>query len=376
MLKREVLLTEADAIIRKGGVFSKEDTAKVDSLLRLADAIPDDTRDVRAVREQRSEPSSSEYASKFVEYIRSGEKHVVEDLRKIHQRYTPQVTSTVQGGGALVPAAFASTLNESMIATDPIFEAATLVPTDTGTAFSHPTLDDRQEAAIVAENGPHGDGVTVLNAISWDAAPKWSTGLVLAPVELIQDSAFEFESVLARIYGKRYARGIGKYFIQNIIANASSPLTSASATSISGDEVLGLMGSVNSDYAARGSWLMNFSTLIAILKLKGSTGGSYLFEAQVAPDGKPLLLGRPVLLSPSMPDVASEAVALAFGDVSAFLHRSVRNSLRVHVAKEQYIESGQIGYVGTYRCDGQLVLSNDGSPVDTNSPIKTLTQKA
>jgi hypothetical protein len=82
---------------------------------------------------------------------------------------------------------------------------------DTGFAFNYPLIDDTgAAAAVVAEATASNAGPDVnFAAIAFDATPTWRSGLVTASVELAQDSAFNFENLLASIGGVRIARGAG-----------------------------------------------------------------------------------------------------------------------------------------------------------------------
>jgi HK97 family phage major capsid protein len=108
--------------------------------------------------------------------------------------------------------------------------------------------------------------------------------------------------------------------------------------------------------------MMSFSSYIAFLKQKGSTGGSYLLEPELDVQGYPTLFGRRVYLSPSFPAIAALAKSIAFGDMSRFIRRQVRNSLSVKVYIERYAEVAQIAYESFLRTDGKLAKA-------TNSPL-------
>ena len=66
------------------------------------------------------------------------------------------------------------------------------------------------------------------------------------------------------------------------------------------------------------------------------------------------LFDAPIYLSPSMPAMTTGLKPVAFGDLSRFLRREVRNSLMTKVYVERYAEFGQVGYEGFWRVDGLL----------------------
>jgi HK97 family phage major capsid protein len=122
------------------------------------------------------------------------------------------------------------------------------------------------------------------------------------------------------------------------------------------------MGSVDEPYATNGAWMMNFATYIAIRKLKASTGGSYIFPPEPRVDGRPALLERPVILSPSMPNMGASAKPVCYGDFSRFI-RFQQGDIAIRVWKERYAEYDQVAYSGVLRTDGHLLRSDTINPV-------------
>ena len=79
-----------------------------------------------------------------------------------------------------------------------------------------------------------------------------------------------------------------------------------------------------------------------------------------------LLLGRPVKTSAYMPVIAAGAKTIAFGDFSYYwiADRQGRSFKRLN---ELYAANGQVGFLGSQRVDGKLVLSE---------AVKVLAQKS
>src|SRR5213078_730937 len=70
---------------------------------------------------------------------------------------------------------------------------------------------------------------------------------------------------LVQAFAQRFSRGMGAAFITTLLAGVDS-FMGASSTTLSADDLFGLVGSLNSAYAKRGSWLMSWKTLVAIFK--------------------------------------------------------------------------------------------------------------
>src|SRR5262249_53518994 len=154
---------------------------------------------------------------------------------------------------------------------DGIFDAATVVLTTNNGVFPLPLDDDSaNNAAIVSESSPSSTLDTVYDQLLFGRCPMWRSGQVRAPRELAEDSGFDLRTLLAESFGRRFARGIGAAHTTALLGAATLGKTAASATAITGDEIVDLIASVDPAYGANGAFLMNFTTFTALRKLKGS----------------------------------------------------------------------------------------------------------
>jgi len=285
----------------------------------------------------------------FLEFLRSGKDFVPEEFRS-------QAVGSGAAGGFITPQSFADRFTQSLKQYDQLFDVATLLETDTGTGCNFPMDDDTSAVAtIVLENAPSLITSPVMfDSVTFGRCPMWRSGLVNASTELVSDSAFDLAGLLAKSFARRFARGVGAAFVTQLLADADVAVTSASPTVVTPDELLSLMGALDASYAMRGVFLMSFASYIAFLKQKGSTGGSYLLEPELDAEGYPTLFGRRCYLSPSMPAIAALGKVAAFGDVTRFIRRQVRNTLSVKVYIERFAELGQVAFESFLRTDGKL----------------------
>ena len=391
--RKAELLARAQTLIDSPS-YSREDSARVDGLLRMADLCTDpDTRSeieagqksarrrsIMAERERalgrapsevvpfeadRFPAAPSEIDRNFTAYLRSGDREWIPKLR------AAQGEGTTTGGGALAPPSFAERLFVLMAAIDGLWAEATLLETPRGTAMGYPILDDTENSStIVAENG-----TTTLDTpdltfgtIAFGVCPSWRTTLVSCSQELAQDSFFDIEGLLAKAFSIRLQRGIGAHFVSTLLSQAPVGATSVAAASIAPGDLFAVAESVNPAYYPKASWCMSQATLLGILGLKTTTG-AFVFPATVDALNRPTLMSFPVLLSPTMPAVAAGATAVSFGDHSAFVKRIVRSSLEVITLTQRFAALGQIAYFARWRVDGNLMLNAGGV-----SPVQVLQQ--
>ena len=385
-MDRFELLAQAETILAKAN-YTKEDSAKVASLIALADAQTDRSDLRRAIVKQRAGELGRTPLSvaagldpKFTAYLREGPQALsLEERRRIGPERIPPVRGAVQtvgtgsAGGVLVPASFADRLFTFMKLTDEIFQVAQLWESETGAAFNYPLVDDTgSEAAVIVEAAPSNSGPDVsFAAISFDKTRMFRTGIVLASVELAQDSYFNLDNLLSAIGGVRLARGAGAAAVTALLSAALVGVTAAATGAIAPDEIYGLIDSLDEAYAGAGqaSFLMKRSTLTALQKLKTTTN-AYIFPPDRDASGRQQLCGFPVYFSPSGNAMTAGLKPITFGRHDLCVRRDVKNSLTVRVFVERFAAAGQIGYETYLRTDFGVPVSG------TNCPIRSLQMHA
>jgi len=189
--------------------------------------------------------------------------------------------------------------------------------------------------------------------------------LIKVSEELINDNVFDLEGYISKEFARRIGakeeeaffsgNGTGKpNGILNTTCGAQVGVTAAGATALTADEVMDLFYSLNASYRKKASWLLNDSTIKAIRKLKDGNG-NYLWQPSLTTGTPDTLLGRPVNTSSFMPAIAAGAKTIAFGDYSYYwiADRQGRSFKRLG---ELYAVTGQVGFLGTQKVDGRLIL--------------------
>jgi len=152
------LLAEADSILRQPNL-SREDTARVTSLLELADAVTDKTELRKAVMRDREHelgrtaetPETTAEDQEFRHYLFATEQSTARQLAQLRALSV----GTDSGGGFLVPQAFAQRFEVALRKGDGILDACTTFEMARGNAFNYPALEDTSVnniGTVVAEN--------------------------------------------------------------------------------------------------------------------------------------------------------------------------------------------------------------------------------
>lgn len=265
-------------------------------------------------------------------------------------------------------------LETALLAFGGMRQVASVIRTATGAALPIPTSNDTGNVgARLAENTQVAQVEMTFSQITLDSY-KYSSKLVLAAVEFLQDTSINAEAWLGERLGERIARivntelttGTGSSQPNGIVTAATSGLTAASATAVTADELLDLIHSVDPAYRVGPgvSFMFNDSTLKFLRKLKDGEG-RYIWQPGLngAPDS---LFGYRYVVNQAMASIATTNKAVLFGDCSKYL---IRDVLDVQVIRlvERYADFHQVGFLAFSRHDGDLV--NAGT-----NPVKVITQ--
>ena len=276
-------------------------------------------------------------------------------------------------GGYLVPDEYERTLVEALEEENVFRQMANVIRTSSGDR-KIPVVATKGTASWIDEEGAYTESDDSFGQISIGAY-KVGT-MIKVSEELLNDSVFDLESYIAKEFARRigakeeeaFFTGDGSGKPLGVLAaagGAETGVTAASSTAVTADELMDLFYSLKSTYRKKAVWVLNDSTIKAVRKLKDSTG-QYLWQPSLVAGTPDTLLGRPVKTSAYMPVIAAGAKTIAFGDFSYYwiADRQGRSFKRLN---ELYAANGQVGFLGSQRVDGKLVLSE---------AVKVLAQKA
>ena len=265
-------------------------------------------------------------------------------------------------GGYLVPDEFETTLVEGLEEENIFRKLAHVINTSSGDR-KIPVVASKGSASWVDEEGTITESDDAFNQVSIGAY-KLGT-LIKVSNELLNDSVFNLEQYIAKEFARRIGakeedaffngNGTGKPVgIFNATGGAEVGVTTASATTITADEIIDLFYSLKAPYRKNAVWILNDATVKVIRKLKDKND-NYLWQPSLTAGTPDTLLGRPVFTSSYVPTIAAGAKTIAFGDFSYYwiADRQGRNFKKL---SELYAATDQTGFVATQRVDGKLVL--------------------
>lgn len=132
---------------------------------------------------------------------------------------------------------------------------------------------------------------------------------------------------------------------------ASRDVETATALTITGDDIINVYMSLRPAYRRNAVWVMNTSTLKSVMQLKDANG-QYLWHESLRVGEPSTLLGLPVLESEYAPEAkAAGDYALLLGDLSHYKW-AYWKGLDLTVANEKFAGTNQIGFYGHALADG------------------------
>lgn len=265
-------------------------------------------------------------------------------------------------GGYLVPDEFERTLVEALEEENVFRTLAHVIRTSSGDR-KIPVVASKGSASWVDEEGAYQESDDAFGQVSIGAY-KLGT-MIKVSEELLADSVFDLEAYISKEFARRigsreeesFFNGDGKGKPLGILAAAGGAevgVTAASATAITADEVIDLFYSLKAPYRKNAVWLLNDATVKQIRKLKDSTG-QYLWQPSLVAGTPDTILGRPVKTSAFMPTAAAGAKTIAFGDFKYYWIAD-RQGRTFKKLSELFAATGQVGFMGTQRVDGKLIL--------------------
>ena len=261
-------------------------------------------------------------------------------------------------GGYLAPDEFERTLIKALEDENIIRSIAHVITSSSGDK-KIPVVASNGAASWVDEGAAIPESDDTFGQVNL-GAHKLATLLKISE-ELLNDSAFNMEQYTAKEFGRRIGRAEEEAFISGsgtgrptgFLSTAQVGVTTAGAAILL-DEVIDLYHSLREPYRRNAVFVLNDLTIKAIRKLKDNTG-QYLWQPSVIVGAPDTILGRPIKTSSYMPTIDPTHKVIAFGDFSYYwiADRQGRTFRRLN---ELYAANGQVGFLGSQRVDGKLLL--------------------
>jgi HK97 family phage major capsid protein len=280
-----------------------------------------------------------------------------------------------ESGGYTVPDEFHRQLVEALEENNIFRSLAHVIRTNSCTR-TIPIAADNGKASWVEEGNAISEsdltfGVQTLSAYKLACAIRVSN-------ELLHDSAFDIAGHIATRFGVRFGNAEEDAFINGTGPSANPQTTpsqptgiltsltpeagniTANALTVHFDNIYKLYYSLKSPYRRKASFLCNETLLLQLMLIKDKND-NYIWKPGLEVGKPDTILGRPIYTSGYMPAITGNATqdknkkVLLFGDFNYYwiADRQNRTLKRLN---ELYAVTDQVGFIGTQRVDGKLIL--------------------
>ena len=137
------------------------------------------------------------------------------------------------------------------------------------------------------------------------------------------------------------------------LSTLDNSLTAGSASAITADDVIKLQGKVKDQFQRDACWIMSPATRDALRTLKSQVG-LYLLNPDMTAEFGYSLLGKPVYVSDNMPNIATGATVIYYGDMKG-LATKFNEDINIQVLRERYAPQHALGIVGWFEFDSKVI---------------------
>jgi len=314
---------------------------------------------------EETQPAAREHKQAFENYVRKGETQGLFDL----EAKSMSVGSGADGG-YLVPSETETEIGKLLYAASPI-RAIAGIRQMSASVYKKPFAITGAATGWVGETAARPETTApTLAELQFPAMELYA--MPAATQTLLDDSAVnldqwiadEVQQVFARQESTAFVTGNGTnrpkgFLAYTNVADASwswgnlgylaTGVAGGFAASNPSDKLIDLAYALKSAYRQNAHWVLNRKTQGAIRKFKDADG-NYLWQPAATADGRATLMNFPVAESEDMPDIATDAYALAFGDFrSGYL---IADRVGVRVLRDPYSAKPYVLFYTTKRVGG------------------------
>ncbi len=343
-----------------------EDQMEMDAKLSAPTSAPVHT-DPKADTRKAVRPTGTDaYNKAFWEMMRGNNSLEVRDALSV---------GVPSEGGYTVPDEFERQLIQGLEENNIFRTLAHTIHTNSGTR-TIPIATDSGSASWIEEGAAIQESDM---AFAQETLSAYKLGcMIKVSNELLNDSAFNIAAHIAQRFGVRFGNAEEDAFINGtgpsanpqvtpsqptgILTSltASAGNTTEDAVTVHFDNIYKLYYSLKSPYRRKASFLCNETLLLQLMLLKDKND-NYIWKPGLEVGKPDTILGRPIYTSGYMPALTGTAgtdagkKVLLFGDFSYYWIAD-RQSRTLKRLNELYAVTDQVGFIGTQRVDGKLIL--------------------
>lgn len=340
----------------------KADVDGVDAQINAARSVEAMTR-AEAPAEPAEEKTADEKATEEAEE-RAFDAEIRGMWKDLNER-TDNTPLSKGNNGAVVPLTIANRIIAKLYEICPIAERATKYELPGTLAIPYYTEDATDNINVAFQGAEFSKLSANSGKFTTITLSDYVAGaLVLISRQMINNVTFDLVGYVV----DRMAYSIRR-FLENALLNGSGAISgqtgtvagltgvtqvvnTASATAITGDELIKLQDSVKDLFQDGAIWIMSSKTRTAIRQLKSNTG-YYLLQPDITSAFGYKLLGHDVYVSDNMPEMEAGNTAIYYGNMEGLALKFSQN-LEIQVLREKYADQNADGVIGWFSFDSKV----------------------
>lgn len=318
----------------------------------------------KTVGQDVSAEDLGKYASGLDTYMRVGNEH----RRFSEVRNLMEVGSDPAGGYTVTPD-MSGRIIKKIFETSPARQLFSVVSIGTDAIEGMIDRDDLDSGWVGEKQARPETGTPELGKWRIDVHEQYAMPKVTQ--KLLDDSGFDIEAWLSAKVADKFTRvenaatfsGDGVNKPRGILTyqTAATPdatrawevfehiVSGATGTITNNDFLINLVFALKAAYRANASWTMNRKTLGYVRTLKDGDG-NYLWQPDFTQRQGGSLLGYGIVEAEDMPDIASNALSIGFGDFKSAYQ--IVDRMGIRVLRDPYTEKGFVKLYTTKRMGG------------------------
>lgn len=374
--KKNDLITRAEATLNKAKEEKRELTedeaaelAEIrDNVRKIVDTLKldDDFKDLDKPMEKKPDDTPTDAGTlKEGDKVDKQEQRAVEDNdRKAFENYIRGRVVNERAGeltktdnGAVIPTTIAQQIIKKVYDICPVLEQSTKYNVKGNLQI--PYYNDADSKLTVA----YQDEFTALTSSNGKFASINLTGFLAGALSkislsLVNNSQFDIVNFVV----DEMAEAIKRFIEHELLIGTPSKVTglstlknvvtTASATAITGDEIIEVHDAIKDTYQNGAIWIMSSKTRTTLRKLKDSEG-RYLLNDDISSPFGTTLLGKPVYVSDNMPDIGAGNTAIYYGNMKG-LATKFNEEINVQVLREKFADEHAVGVIGWFEFDSKV----------------------
>lgn len=370
--KKNDLITRAEEVLNKAKEEKRELTEE--EMAELAETRDNTRRIIKMLEEANLKEFFDKADQKPKQGIGTEEKEEVRALKSekeiketrafenyirgkiVHER---DGELSVGDAGALIPDTIANRIIKTVFDTSPILERSTKYNVKGKLRLPYYDITDKRiTVAFQEEFAPLTSSFGEFKSI--ELSGHLAGALTKVSRSLIHNAQFNIVDFVVNQMAYDIRR-----FIEDVLLNGTggkvdglsklnNKIIAAAQNAITADELVKLQSAVKDEFQGNAIWIMHPKTRDAIKLLKDSVGRYLLMQNYDIAGQYPFhLLGKPVFVSDSMPQMEAGATAIYYGDMRGLATKFSEN-MNIQVLREKYADEHADGVVGWFEFDAKV----------------------